>query len=319
MLRRRCNCGIVYCSSVSSTNNQLILHNELTNTSHNTRLRRVVAHDNTLAKQTDQRILHEEDLGEGPDGNYAIHLVLTDAQSLQRNPHSRHTPLNHVAEDEQHFLPCECDILHGLCAMLLTVLPHRSPARQRQLHHHLLQLREEHESLLHLPTHSGVVHDPRRTAHHAVAQLAVVALIYQLLHTLKKELNHQITTKGGVLLMKRDGRNAVHHVQHGGGQVTFAEVENEKIVVLPAKRVGREAVLTHQILTDTERFLDKRVNANAAALYHSLQNLLVPLTESIRNRQNTTLNWSRNAFLTLVDEMARNHPNHLLRSILLVI
>ena len=235
MLRRRCNCGIVYCFSVSSTNNQLILHNGLTNTSHDTRLRRVVAHNNTLAKQADQRILHEEDLGEGHDRTHAIHLVLTNAQSLQRNPHSRHTPLNHVAEDEQHFLPCECDTLHEFFAMLLTVLPHRSPARRRQPYHYLFQLREEHESLLHLPTHSGVVHDPRRAAHHAVAQLAVVALIHQLLHTLKKELNHQITTKGGVLLMKRDGGNAVHHVQHGGGQVTLTEVENEKIAVLPAK------------------------------------------------------------------------------------
>lgn len=92
--------------------------------------------------------------------------------------------------------------------------------------------------------------------------------------------------------MKRDCRNTVHHVQHGGGQVTLTEVENEKIVVLPAKRVGCEAVLTHQILTNTERFLDKRVDANAAALYHSLQNFLVLLTVSIRNRQNATLNCS---------------------------
>lgn len=83
--------------------------------------------------------------------------------------------------------------------------------------------------------------------------------------------------EGRIVHLAGDGRGAVDHVQHGNGQITVCQGENEKGIILPPYRILRIAVLAHEIATDTQRLLDHLKHFNAATLNNPLHLILLLL------------------------------------------
>lgn len=156
--------------SCLSTNRAIALR-ILTQPLDQTRRRHETTNYGVLAEQTHQRVLHKEHLRKGTHRDHSENVTRVDPQPLESHPHLLQTPLYKELHDHQDLAAHEGESPLGV----LLLPPHHPAAGRGKVEEQFVHLGQQRQVLLDLDAQSRIVGQPRGTAFHSVAQLALVA------------------------------------------------------------------------------------------------------------------------------------------------